>query len=206
MSENQADYGSHLLLALRPVVVTQESTKTLSTLKAPALRRGWFCVNECVGQTLVIPLAVIVRYKLPKGSTKVTVPQGEEKGNVREGELHTDRGRSIFGDGHLPLSVDPVMGHFYEAARQVIRLVVAFVGERRQTSSERAQPLNQPGDLRANGFASCLIVKPMTSRGPHTFIRALYGTTACRRTRRSEGGVAHSTGRLSNCGHMSSSR
>ena len=49
---------------------------------------------------------------LPMSVDPVMGHYGQEKGNVREGELHTDRGRSIFGDGHLPSSVDPVMGHF----------------------------------------------------------------------------------------------
>jgi hypothetical protein len=49
--------------------------------------------------------------------------------------------------------VGRVLEHFYEAARQVTRLLVTFFGDRRQTSSERARPLNQPGDVRANGFA-----------------------------------------------------
>ena len=87
--------------------------------------------------------------------------------------------------------VGPDLGHFYEAARQVTRLVVAFFGDRRQTSSERAPPLNQTGDVRANGFTCCLIIEPMTSRGPsHFYARSVWHASVAGGTIRSEGGVA----------------
>src|SRR5262245_16085359 len=65
--------------------------------------------------------------------------------------------------------VSRVVEHFYEAARQVTRIIVGDSMIGGQTSNERARPLNQPGDVRANGFTSGLIVKPRTWRGPSHF-------------------------------------
>ena len=48
-------------------------------------------------------------------SLGVVASKGQEKGQRPEGVLYTDRGRSILGDGDLPSSVDPVMGHRGEA-------------------------------------------------------------------------------------------
>lgn len=49
-----------------------------------------------------------------------------------------------------------------------------------QTSSKRARPLNQPGSVRAHGFASSIVVKRMASPDVrevrHPFMRALRGT------------------------------
>jgi hypothetical protein len=77
--------------------------------------------------------------------------------------------------------------------------------DRRQISSERARPLNQPGAVRANGFVS-LIVKPLTSGGPsHFYARSAWHVIApahdtIRRRRRALYGTAL------NSGHVSSSR
>ena len=86
-------------------------------------------------------------------------------------------------------------------------LVGGRFGDRRQTSSERAQPLNQPGDVRANGCHLCLIVKP------HDLARSF--TLLCALCRGTSSVPAHDTirgrrralyGTALNSGHMSSSR
>ena len=107
----------------------------------------------------------------------------------------TARESTLSTGSRVRQAVGRAMGHFYEAARQVTCRRSRFA-DHRQTSSERARPLNQPGAVRANGFVS-LLVKPLTSRGPsHFYARSVWHDT-CRRTIRSEGGVAHATGRLS---------
>ena len=95
----------------------------------------------------------------------------------------------------------PCLGHFYEAACQVTPL---FVGDRSHfghTSNERAQPLQPARGVRARtcknpDAASSSLLAERDSEVTHPFMRALRGTPRCRRTIRSEGGVAQSTGRL----------
>jgi hypothetical protein len=60
------------------------------------------------------------------------------------------------------------MRHFYEAARQVTRFVVAdsAIPDRPPVS---AHGPSTSQDVRANEFASRLVVKPLTSRGPSHF-------------------------------------
>src|SRR5437879_4722580 len=96
----------------------------------------------------------------------------------------------------------PKLGHFYEAACQVTPL---FVGDRSHfghTSTERAQPLQPAREcarerVRIRTRRQALFLAERDSEVTHPFIRALRGTPRCRRTIRSEGGVAQSTGRLS---------
>ena len=51
----------------------------------------------------------------------------------------------------------------YEAACQVARLLRETFDEARQTSSERARPLNQHGAARANGYAHTASAFPQSS-------------------------------------------
>src|SRR5437868_7743707 len=98
-------------------------------------------------------------------------------------------------------TTDPKLGHFYEAACQV---TPRFVGDRSHfghTSNERAQPLQPARGVRARtcknpDAASSSLLAERDSEVTHPFMRALRGTPRCRRTIRSEGGVAQSTGRL----------
>lgn len=62
MSENLADYGSHLFLGATP----------------PRSSARWFGVDTYVATPLMIPLAVGMHQKRSKGPTKVTLSQGTD--------------------------------------------------------------------------------------------------------------------------------
>jgi hypothetical protein len=142
----------------RPVVVTQQSTKTLSTLKPPALRRGWVCVNEYVAQTLVIPLAVIVRYKLPKGSTKVTVPQGN----------------------------DPVQAFFLDRAHKTLSVRIAVWRVTRRSENAHTRPFEQPPNLRAPLAVSVTDEHSTITHNPVDLVRHLTMASQCARRKVSQ--------------------
>src|SRR5947209_4878887 len=126
---------------------------------------------------------------------------------VRSSNRRTDTSITSASLYHSPTkpsgtSFDPNVGHFYEAACQVTSL---FVGDRSHfghTSTERAQPLQPAREcarerVRIRTRRQALFLAERDSEVTHPFIRALRGTPRCRRTIRSEGGVAQSTGRLS---------
>ena len=79
-------------------------------------------------------------------------PPGEEREQQLErGDV--DHGRSLYhGPQILPSPVDPVMGHFYEAARQVTPLVVAFsvIADRPPVSAH--SPSTSQGMCARTGF------------------------------------------------------
>jgi len=71
--------------------------------------------------------------------------------------------------------VNPIVRHFYQAAGQVTRLVVAFFGDRRQTSSLVSShgPSTSRGMCARTDSPSC-IVKRITSRGPSLYARSVW--------------------------------